>query len=144
MRCKRYLPLFLYGMFFMAAFNFMSHGTQDPYATFLTKQHGFAPATVGYINTIASIGAIVGGIFFGWLSQRSAAAICIVICAALGVLVDSALGFQQHDRHARARRVRDAIHGAGRMGNHSRAFERDRTAASPRNFSRTSSISWAT
>lgn len=84
---KRYLPLFLYGMFFMAAFNFMSHGTQDPYATFLTKQHGFAPATVGYINTIASIGAIAGGIFFGWLSQRLGRRICIVICAALGLLV---------------------------------------------------------
>ncbi len=84
---KRYLPLFLYGMFFMAAFNFMSHGTQDPYATFLTKQHGFTPATVGYINTIASIGAIAGGIFFGWLSQRLGRRICIIACAVLGLVV---------------------------------------------------------
>ena len=84
---KRYFPLFLYAMFFMAAFNFMSHGTQDPYATFLTKQHGFKPATVAFINTIAAIGAIAGGIFFGWLSQRLGRRICIVICAALGALV---------------------------------------------------------
>ena len=84
---KRYFPLFLYGMFFMAAFNFMSHGTQDPYATFLTKQHGFPPGTVAFINTIASIGAIAGGIFFGWLSQRLGRRVCIIICAVLGALV---------------------------------------------------------
>lgn len=81
---RRYFPLFLYGMFFMAAFNFMSHGTQDPYATFLTKQHGFTPAAVGSINAVASVGAIIGGIFFGWLSQRLGRRVCIIICAVLG------------------------------------------------------------
>ncbi|MDQ2866706.1 MAG: MFS transporter [Candidatus Eremiobacteraeota bacterium] len=84
---RRYAPLFLYGTFFMAAFNFMSHGTQDPYATFLTKQHGFAPSTVGFINTIASIGAILGGLFFGGLSQRLGRRVCIVACALLGAAI---------------------------------------------------------
>ncbi|HEV7178310.1 MAG TPA: MFS transporter [Candidatus Baltobacteraceae bacterium] len=83
---RRYWPLFLYGMFFMAALNFMSHGTQDPYATFLTKQHGFTPATVGYINSIAAIGAILGGITFGALSQRVGRRACIILCAVLGAL----------------------------------------------------------
>lgn len=81
---KRYWPLFLYGMLFMAAFNAMSHGTQDPYATFLTKQHGFSPALVGTVNAIAAAGAIFGGIFFGWLSQRLGRRACITICAVLG------------------------------------------------------------
>ena len=35
----RYLPLFVYTVLFMAAMNFMSHGTQDLYATFLQAQH---------------------------------------------------------------------------------------------------------
>ena len=35
-------PLFIYAIAFMAALNAMSHGTQDLYATFLQKQHGFS------------------------------------------------------------------------------------------------------
>lgn len=84
---RRYAPLFLYGTLFMAALNFMSHGTQDPYATFLIKQHGFAPSTVGLINTIASIGAILGGLLFGGLSQRIGRRACIIACSVLGALL---------------------------------------------------------
>jgi SHS family lactate transporter-like MFS transporter len=82
---KRYWRLFLYGMFFMATFNFMSHGTQDPYPTFLSKQHGFEPGTVAWINSIAAIGAICGGIFFGWVSQYAGRRVTIVVCALLGM-----------------------------------------------------------
>lgn len=82
---KRHLPLFAYAVLFMAAFNFMSHGTQDPYATFLSKQLGFSPGLVGAINTVASIGAILGGIFFGWFSQRIGRRPAIVICAVVGM-----------------------------------------------------------
>jgi SHS family lactate transporter-like MFS transporter len=78
-------PLFIYAMFFMAAFNFMSHGTQDPYVSaFLNGQHGFSPALSGTINSIASIGAIIGGILFGALSQRFGRRAMIVTCAVLG------------------------------------------------------------
>ena len=80
-------PLFAYGMFFMATFNFMSHGTQDSYATFLTKQHGFSPALVGSINSVASIGAIIGGIVFGALSQRFGRRAMIVVCAIFGAAI---------------------------------------------------------
>ncbi|MGR4064841.1 MAG: MFS transporter [Vulcanimicrobiaceae bacterium] len=84
---KRHWPLFLYGMLFMAALNFMSHGTQDPYATFLTKQHGFSPRVTGNLTSFAALGAIAGGIFFGWLSQRFGRRSTIVVCAILGALV---------------------------------------------------------
>ncbi|MEO9171289.1 MAG: MFS transporter [Candidatus Baltobacteraceae bacterium] len=84
---KRYAPLFLYGMIFMAVLNAMAHGTQDPYATFLTKQHGFTPSTFGFINTVASIGAILGGISFGALSQRIGRRVCIMLCAFFGALL---------------------------------------------------------
>ncbi|HEY9085364.1 MAG TPA: MFS transporter [Candidatus Tyrphobacter sp.] len=84
---RRYAPLFIYGMLLMAAFNFMSHGSQDPYATFLTKQANLSPQLVGTVSAIASLGAIAGGIFFGWISQRIGRRLAIVISATLGVVL---------------------------------------------------------
>ena len=62
--------LVIYSVVMMMLFNFFSHGTQDLYPTFLQKQHQFDPATVSWINIVANIGAIVGGIVFGALSER--------------------------------------------------------------------------
>lgn len=81
----RSLPLMLYAVLFMTAFNFMSHGTQDLYATFLQKQHGFSPSVVSFLAIVAAIGAILGGIAFGALSQRVGRRIGIIIAALLGV-----------------------------------------------------------
>ncbi|MDQ2663293.1 MAG: MFS transporter [Candidatus Eremiobacteraeota bacterium] len=80
-------PLFLYAIPFMAAFNFMSHGTQDPFPAFLTKQLDFNPGIVGSITAIASIGAICGGIFFGWASQRFGRRNSIIVCALVGIMI---------------------------------------------------------
>jgi SHS family lactate transporter-like MFS transporter len=63
-------PLFLYMIALMAAFNFFSHGTQDLYpSAFLEKQRGLPLGTVSRITIIYNVGAIVGGILFGTLSQ---------------------------------------------------------------------------
>jgi MFS transporter, SHS family, lactate transporter len=83
---RRSWPLFIYGMFFMACFNFMSHGSQDPYVTFLRVQHGFKPQQAGELNQIAAVGAILGGIVFGWLSQRVGRRWMIIVAAVLGLL----------------------------------------------------------
>ena len=83
---KRGWPLFIFGMFFMASFNFMSHGSQDPYVLFLRTQRGLTPQLAGSINTIASVGAILGGIIFGWLSQRLGRRWMIIAAAVLGIL----------------------------------------------------------
>jgi len=80
-------PLFLYAVLLMASFNFMSHGTQDLYPTFLQKQHGFDSGKVFAINSIANIGAIFGGILFGALSQRFGRRRAIVAAALLGMLM---------------------------------------------------------
>ena len=92
---KRYAPLFLYAMIFMAAMNFMSHSIQDPYATFLGKQHGFSPATVGQLNIIAAIGAICGGMFSGWLSQRIGRRLTIAGCALVAMAIVPLWAFTQ-------------------------------------------------
>ncbi|MES0185330.1 MFS transporter [Mesorhizobium sp. C386A] len=60
----------VYAVVLMMFFNFFSHGTQDLYPTFLKKQHGFDPHTVSWITIVANIGAIVGGLAFGALSEK--------------------------------------------------------------------------
>ena len=62
--------LVLYMVVLMMCFNLFSHGTQDLYPTFLQKQHKFDPATVSWIAIIANIGAIVGGLGVGHLSEK--------------------------------------------------------------------------
>ena len=67
----------------MTAFNFLSHGTQDLYPTFLEVQHHLPTATVGLIAIIYNIGAIIGGTTFGALSQRIGRRRSIVLAALL-------------------------------------------------------------
>lgn len=80
--------LALYSIILMTAFNFFSHGTQDLYPTFLREQHHFDPHTVSFITVVLNIGAIVGGLFFGTLSEKIGRrrAICIAALIALPVL----------------------------------------------------------
>ncbi len=77
---------FVYVVLLMTAFNFFSHGTQDLYPTFLRLQHHFDPHTVGLIAIVYNIGAILGGITFGTLSERIGRRRGIVI-ATLGALL---------------------------------------------------------
>ena len=60
----------LYAILLMTAFNFFSHGTQDIYPLFLQKQHGFDHDTVSHIAVIYNVGALLGGLIFGSLSQH--------------------------------------------------------------------------
>jgi SHS family lactate transporter-like MFS transporter len=71
----------------MTAFNFFSHGTQDLYPTFLQVQHGMTPHEVGLIAVIYNIGAIVGGISFGSLSERFGRRRIIIIASVLSLVV---------------------------------------------------------
>jgi SHS family lactate transporter-like MFS transporter len=64
------LSLSVYAIILMTAFNFFSHGTQDIYPTFLREQHHFDPHTVSLIIIVLNIGAIVGGVAFGFISER--------------------------------------------------------------------------
>jgi SHS family lactate transporter-like MFS transporter len=77
----------IYAVLLMTAFNFFSHGTQDLYPTFLQVQHGFSPHEVGLIAVIYNIGAIIGGISFGSLSERFGRRRIIIIAALLSLLV---------------------------------------------------------
>ncbi|MDQ2992963.1 MAG: MFS transporter [Candidatus Eremiobacteraeota bacterium] len=84
---KRSWPLFLFGAVMMTAFNALSHGTQDIYPTFLKAQLHFDPKIAGNIISFASLGAILGGICFGALSQRIGRRWAIALAAVVGALV---------------------------------------------------------
>jgi MFS transporter, SHS family, lactate transporter len=76
---------FLYVVLLMTALNFLAHGTQDLYPTFLQLQRHFSQHTVGIIAILYSIGAILGGLSFGALSQPIGRRRAIVIAALLTI-----------------------------------------------------------
>ncbi|MFX1672577.1 MFS transporter [Paraburkholderia sp. A2WS-5] len=84
---KHNLGLSLYAIVLMTAFNFFSHGTQDLYPTFLREQHHFDPHTVSLITITLNIGAIVGGVFFGSLSEKIGRRKAIFISALIALPV---------------------------------------------------------
>jgi SHS family lactate transporter-like MFS transporter len=84
---KAHWQLGLYAVLLMTAFNFFSHGTQDLYPTFLQVQHGLSPHEVGLIAVIYNIGAIIGGISFGSMSERFGRRRIIIIAAVLSLAV---------------------------------------------------------
>jgi SHS family lactate transporter-like MFS transporter len=62
--------LFLWAVVMMTCFNFLSHGTQDLYPTFLEQQRQLDHHTVSFIAVVYNLGAIAGGLTFGVLSNR--------------------------------------------------------------------------
>ncbi len=62
--------LFFYLVALMAMMNFISHGTQDMYPTFLKVQRHFSPQMTAVISIIANFGALIGGICVGLFSDR--------------------------------------------------------------------------
>lgn len=79
--------LFLFLVILMFAFNSFSHGTQDVYPTFLQKNLQFTPKTTSFIVIVYNIGALLGGILFGTLSERIGRRKAIVIAALLAIPV---------------------------------------------------------
>jgi len=61
---------FLYIVALMAMFNFLSHGTQDLYPTFLQQGRHYAPSLTAILSVISMIGAITGGALVGFYSDR--------------------------------------------------------------------------
>ena len=79
--------LFLYAVLLMTAFNYMSHGTQDLYPTFLQKQRGLSVNQTAPVAIIYNLGAICGGTVLGAYSQRWGRRRTIIIAAVLGILL---------------------------------------------------------
>ena len=78
-------PMLFYAVALMTPFNFFSHGSQDLYPTFLRVQHGFSPGVVTTLTIVLNLGAIVGGLTFGALSEKIGRRKAIVLAALLAL-----------------------------------------------------------
>ncbi|KAI0230988.1 Carboxylic acid transporter, partial [Massospora cicadina] len=83
---KRHFGLLMFTVVLMAGLNFMSHGTQDLFPTYLRSQLLYSDGQVFTTTLVANLGAIVGGTLVGFFSQylgrrRSVAFVCLLgIC----------------------------------------------------------------
>ena len=79
----RFWKRFAYLVILMTMMNFMSHGTQDMYPTLLGRL-GYGKARVADLTMLSGLGAILGGLAFGYYSDRTGrrrAMLIAMVCA---------------------------------------------------------------
>ncbi|KAF8873013.1 carboxylic acid transporter [Gymnopilus junonius] len=76
---KKHWLLCIYAVLLMTGFNFLSHGSQDLYPTYLTQSKGISSHDATVATIIGNCGAIAGGVFAGWLSQYIGRRLTILI-----------------------------------------------------------------
>jgi SHS family lactate transporter-like MFS transporter len=77
--------IFLYLAALMTMMNFISHGTQDMYPTFLRRQWHFNTTQTASMTALSMVGAIIGGILIGHLSDRFGRRRMLVISLILAI-----------------------------------------------------------
>jgi MFS transporter, SHS family, lactate transporter len=79
--------LFLYLLIFMTMMLFASHGTLDMYPTFLQREWHFSPGRRSAITAFSAVGAILGGVIVGHLSDKWGRRRAVITAFALGILL---------------------------------------------------------
>ena len=79
--------LFLYLTLLMTMMNFVSHGTQDMYPTFLERQWHLGPSQRSLITGVSMIGAIVGSLAVGLISDRYGRRRAMIIALLGGIVM---------------------------------------------------------
>jgi MFS transporter, SHS family, lactate transporter len=83
----RHWKLFLYLVLLMTGMNLASHGTQDMYPTFLERFWHLATKERALITALSMVGALVGGVLVGFLSDRIGRKRAIVLSLACAILL---------------------------------------------------------
>jgi MFS transporter, SHS family, lactate transporter len=100
LRDGKIIRRFVYLVLLMTAFNWMSHGTQDIYPTFLKSAvdggAGLTASAATWIAVLYNIGAIAGGLAFGTLSERLGRRHTIIFAAVLALPVVPIFAFAGH------------------------------------------------
>ncbi|KAI0754720.1 MFS general substrate transporter [Daedaleopsis nitida] len=76
---KQHWLLCIYAVLLMTGFNFLSHGSQDLYPTYLKDAKLFTDHDATIATIIGNCGAIVGGAIAGWVSQYIGRRLTIII-----------------------------------------------------------------
>lgn len=83
---RQNIALCVFAVTLMAAFNFMSHGSQDLYPkVFLALERHIPAPSITLIVVLYNVAAIAGGLFFGVLSQRIGRQYAIAVAALLTI-----------------------------------------------------------
>ncbi|KAG5640422.1 hypothetical protein DXG03_008735 [Asterophora parasitica] len=80
---RRHWLLCIYAVLLMAGFNFLSHGSQDLYPTFLQTSKNFTPHDATVATIIGNCGAIASGAFGGFISQYIGRRLTMIIFVVL-------------------------------------------------------------
>lgn len=85
--------IFSYLVLLMTLMMFLSHGTQDLYPDFLKTAHRFTAAAVSHTAIIYNIGAVLGSILFGYLSESLGRRYSMICALLLSLAVIPAWAF---------------------------------------------------
>ncbi|MBV8050021.1 MAG: MFS transporter [Acidobacteriaceae bacterium] len=85
--------IFSYLVLLMTLMMFLSHGTQDLYPDFLKSAHGFSPAWVSYVAILYNVGAVLGAVVFGQLSETLGRRKSMILALILSLAVIPAWSF---------------------------------------------------
>lgn len=94
---KRHGFRLAYLVLLMAGFNFMSHGSQDLYPTFLQRQLGYTTSKVTIVTVIMNSGAIIGGAIIGHCSTFVGRRLSIIISCVCGAALIPAWVLPRND-----------------------------------------------
>ncbi len=90
---RRFAPRLVYLVALMTMMMFLSHGTQDLYPDFLKMGHGIPAPTVAEVAMLYNVGAVLGAIVFGHLSERIGRRYSMVGALGVSLLVIPAWAF---------------------------------------------------
>ncbi|KAF5389559.1 hypothetical protein D9757_004146 [Collybiopsis confluens] len=76
---KNHWMLCVYAVLLMTGFNFLSHGSQDLFPTYIQTSKGFSAHDATVMTIIGNCGAIAGGAIAGFLSQYIGRRLTIII-----------------------------------------------------------------
>ncbi|KAG6864480.1 hypothetical protein C0991_009229 [Blastosporella zonata] len=80
---KRHWLLCIYAVLLMTGFNFLSHGSQDLYPTYLHASKNISTHNATIATIIGNCGAIAGGVVAGYISQYLGRRLTIVVFVCL-------------------------------------------------------------
>ncbi|KAJ3928609.1 MAG: carboxylic acid transporter [Lentinula lateritia] len=83
---RRHWILCIYAVVFMSGFNFLSHGSQDLFPTYIQISKGFSAHDATTMTIIGFCGAIIGGAVSGAISQYIGRRLSMILFVLLGAL----------------------------------------------------------